>query len=438
MEKTLKKKKRRRKIQDLSLRTAFVIYVAVAAILATLVCSIIINAADNASYHIYIHYRDSAAVYEIPPRGYYDVVYGETEATYTIYDEDGNPGQSFTFGFGSPPPMLDTSDSGGVSSLLVLADYSPKDRSLMVVFSVIGAAAIPVCYITAIILCAIFFYRRKLKQPIAILDAASEKIARNELDFSITYDSRDEMGRLCDSFEKMRGALDENNRHTWRQMEERKRLNAAFSHDLRTPLTVLKGHMDMLYSSAVSGELPSDTTVDEIKSMRTHISRLENYVDVMAKLQRLEDLQVTRSPTNREAFLAALKDSAEILTGGKTLLFSATGGGETINIDSEIVMQVYENLLSNALRYAKSAIEITVAVEETSLTILVADDGPGFSPKDLEKATAPFYKSKSGSNDGHLGLGLNICETLCKHHGGSVSLMNSPTGGRVVAVFGTV
>ena len=79
-----------------------------------------------------------------------------------------------------------------------------------------------------------------------LLTTSANRIAENDLDFSIVYDRNDEMGLLCKAFEKMRSALESNNREMWRQMNERQKLNAAFSHDLRTPLSVLKGYVEYL------------------------------------------------------------------------------------------------------------------------------------------------------------------------------------------------
>lgn len=81
-----------------------------------------------------------------------------------------------------------------------------------------------------------------------LLFMASDRIAANDLDFSIAYDRKDEMGLLCKAFEKMRSALANNNREMWRQMDERQKINAAFSHDLRTPLTVIEGHLESFKS----------------------------------------------------------------------------------------------------------------------------------------------------------------------------------------------
>ena len=85
-----------------------------------------------------------------------------------------------------------------------------------------------------------------MKKPIEVLNAASQKIAENDLGFTVEVPCGNELGRLCGSFEKMRAALLELNREHWAQMEERRRLNAAFAHDLRTPLTVLRGRATLL------------------------------------------------------------------------------------------------------------------------------------------------------------------------------------------------
>lgn len=90
------------------------------------------------------------------------------------------------------------------------------------------------------------FYRWKLKEPIRILLEGTERIQAHDLDFTVSQPSADEMGQVCAAFETMRAELLRTNRELWRQGEERKRLNAAFAHDLRNPITVLKGSVKLL------------------------------------------------------------------------------------------------------------------------------------------------------------------------------------------------
>ena len=90
------------------------------------------------------------------------------------------------------------------------------------------------------------FYSKRFKKPLKILNGSAEKIGRQELDFSVHYDKNDEMGQLCDAFEKMREQLQLNNMEMWNMIDEQKQMRSAFSHDLRTPLSVLKGYVEYL------------------------------------------------------------------------------------------------------------------------------------------------------------------------------------------------
>lgn len=103
--------------------------------------------------------------------------------------------------------------------------------------------------------------------------------------------------------------------------------------------------------------------------------------------------------------------------------------------DDNIILEVLENLLSNAIRYAKTEIEVISEFDEekTEFLLAVRDDGKGFSEEQLEKAPKPYYKEYEGVEmDEHFGIGLHICKEFCKKHGGTLSVSNSIRGGAVV------
>ena len=129
-----------------------------------------------------------------------------------------------------------------------------------------------------------FFYYLKLKQPIFCLQNGIMRIQNNDLDFSLPILSNDEMGQLCAAFEEMRSELLKSNRLLWQQAEERKRLNAAFSHDLRNPITVLKGSVKLLRQG-----IQDEQTIDRLES---YTLRIEQYVEAMSSVQKLEQLSV--------------------------------------------------------------------------------------------------------------------------------------------------
>lgn len=292
---------------------------------------------------------------------------------------------------------------------------------------------IPLWSLMCIVICGMIFYRRKIEKPVAILSEASENISNNRLDFSVEVPEKNELGDLCLSFEKMRAALQNNNLEMWRQVEERKRLNAAFAHDLRTPLTVLKGQSEMLVKYAP--KMSEEKIVSTAEMMKRHIIRLENYVDTMNNLQRLEDIEVTKELIEVKEFEKQLRiTGTAICTEKDFTLFQNLSDIQNVKIDISVVMQVYENLLSNALRYAKTKIEVTVDRHNEFLMLIVADDGTGFTSKDLSNAMKPFYRAESKSHNEHFGMGLNICKILCEKHGGYIQISNE-NGAKVIAAF---
>ena len=187
----------------------------------------------------------------------------------------------------------------GISADKLLSSGASEYVLLLSIADLVQSIAITLWSLLCVVACGIIFYHRKIEKPIGVLLEASENISNNRLDFSVEVPEKNELGDLCLSFEKMRIALRDNNLEMWRQVEERKRLNAAFAHDLRTPLTVLKGQSEMLvkYAPQMSGE----KIISTAEMMGRHITRLEAYVGTMNELQRLEDVEIKKE-------LVAIKD----------------------------------------------------------------------------------------------------------------------------------
>lgn len=308
-----------------------------------------------------------------------------------------------------------------------------KYNLLFLIANLFQFIAIPLWSLICVVIFGILFYHRKIEKPVAILLEASENISNNWLDFSVEAPEKNELGDLCLSFEKMRAALKDNNLEMWRQVEERKRLNAAFAHDLRTPLTVLKGQSEMLAKYA--SKMSVDKIVSTAEMMERHIIRLETYVSTMNDLQRLEDIEVTKAFVEVNEFEKQLHvTGTSICTEKELIFFKNRLGTQNIKIDISVVMQVYENLLSNALRYAKTKVEVTAGRRDGFLMLTVADDGAGFTSEDLSNAMKPFYRAESESHKEHFGMGLNICKILCEKHGGYLQISNE-NGAKAIAAF---
>ena len=202
----------------------------------------------------------------------------------------------------------------------------------------------------------------------------------------------------------------------------------------RTPLTLLKGHATMLLSFIPKGLVSQQEILDEISVMSKNISRLEKYVNAMTNLYRLEDIDIPRQQITFHSLIDNFNNTAEALCYDKHFSITTSGNNITLFINLDTVMQIYENLLSNSIRYAKSDIAISVVIENDNLVISVSDDGCGFKNIDIEKATLPFYKSSKDIATEHLGLGLNISKILSERHGGNIQIANNKAGGACVTV----
>lgn len=322
----------------------------------------------------------------------------------------------------------------GTVSIITKSERIPKNYILFLdIVNLFRCIAIPLWSLLCVVVCGIIFYHRKIEKPISILLEASENISNNRLDFSVEVPEKNEFGELCLSFEKMRVALKENNIEMWRQVEERKRLNAAFSHDLRTPLTVLKGQSEIL--SKYVPKMSEEKIIETAETMKRHIIRLETYVNTMNDLQRLEDVEVKKELVDVKELEHQMRITGAAVCKGKEFVFYQNiFDVDSVKIDTSIAMQVYENLLSNAVRYAKRKIEIAIDKKDSLLLLNVVDDGAGFTAKDLSNAMKPFYKAENEINNEHFGMGLNICKMLCEKHGGYLQISNE-NGAKAVAAF---
>ena len=337
------------------------------------------------------------------------------------------------------------------------------------------------------------FYRRHIGGPLSVLEAAADRIARQDLDFQIGAVRGRELGRLGAAMEGMRSSLLATQRELWRTAEDRRRLNAAFAHDLRTPVTVLKGTLEMARIKADRAGSGEDVrkTLDTLSGQA---DRLESYAQLMSRVTKLEDREVMRSACAPSDVARVLERQAAgyVATSGNgcKLLFSLGGGmraagagdggaaapdaggavgagvehaavpdaehaavpdaehaaepcPELLSIDMQLVEEVLGNLLGNACDHARSKVAVSVdllqpkqgslaagARGDVCLELVVTDDGRGFTAEALHHGCDPFYSEAKSAE--HFGLGLNIARTLARLHGGAVELGNLEGGGACV------
>ena len=291
--------------------------------------------------------------------------------------------------------------------------------------SYVAMIGLPVLFITiGIGVAATIYYQKKLKIPIAQLQNGVEKIQEDNLDFHVEYNEDDELGELCCSMEKMRSELWQKQKALWESLEQRKLLNASVAHDIRTPITVLKGYLDYLEKMIPQDKLTEDMLLDTVSSMQGAVNRLEQYVDCVRDVEKIENIEIEKRPENVKRLLDEMRSNVQQLETNKEILISSNiMTMDEVRLDKSVLFRIFENLLQNALRYAKKQVRIKKKKKKDFLILTVEDDGNGFAGKDLEKAATVFYSSdKEGQ---HFGIGLSICRILCEKHGGLLSISNN-------------
>ena len=399
------------KIRNLSLRKTIVLYMAISLVLSFLLGAVIAHVAEVTQQQIWWNYVDEEQYYEN---------WEQAEVNYTV----------------DIPRVSQDEMTRGDAFLSEVCDFL-QTYSILVV-SMLGA-----------VLAVALFYRNKIRVPLAKLSQASAMIANNQLDFKLEYDREDELGRLCREFEKMRGRLEENYRSMWRMVEEEKALRSAIAHDIRTPLTILKGYQEMLLEFVPGEDFSREQMLEMLRESQGQLERLGNFVETMRHLSGLTDREARYQETDLQALTRLVEASASALEkdGQKEICVAVkepegTGTGEATDrhflADVDMVLEVVENLLSNAVRYARRRVEVGISLDETGekLEILVEDDGTGFTVSGEEAAKAYFHANPQ-DDETHFGLGMYISRIYCEKHGGRLLAGNRRQGGASVrAVFG--
>lgn len=336
---------------------------------------------------------------------------------------------------------------GGEVSGYLLLKY-PMDNSALnttqrvaLLSQVALAALLPVVFLIAATLFFAWRLGRRINEPVGELRAAMEKIRNRDLDFIIGYDKQDELGELCRAFEELRKELQESLIREWRQAEEVREMVAALSHDLRTPVTVIQGHVEVLMQA---GEAKRAERLERyLRVMEESSHRIMKLLDDIMLVANLEQTDFSIQPQkiiNPRRELIRKAEAYELRAAERGVGFALEASAELGSKDDEMYIdphrleQVLDNLFENALRFTSKEGKITIAAlrDAKTLKISVRDTGPGVPAEELSSI---FNKSYRGSNNGQfpksgktLGLGLYISKLLIESQGGEISAHNIPGG----------
>lgn len=324
-------------------------------------------------------------------------------------------------------------DGGHVDEGIMLQIYMSTDTplSFRITYGVY-------CYCLYFYMAAAFFLvsytflKYKIKPAIQAVQECEGYIAAGDYSREMAYYSADEMGELCRNFERMRRRLAEEKNRRWQNEEEQRKLNAAFAHDVRTPLTVIRGYTEFLQRYLPQEKVTEEILMDKLSAMHYQEERLLEFSKTMTRLLREEAREVCGRWVEIRQLAQNIEDSAKEVAKahGVSCEVRRIGAEGTVFADCGMVEEVFDNLLVNAARYAKTRVLVEIMLEYDQLYLFVKDDGMGFSAKALRSASDAYFSEEKEGGE-HFGMGLSIVKMLCEKHGGYLRLVNSVEGGAI-------
>ncbi|NMB57663.1 MAG: HAMP domain-containing protein [Chloroflexi bacterium] len=256
---------------------------------------------------------------------------------------------------------------------------------------------------------------RKLTLPLRDLTKASEKIAKGQLEQEVKVTSKDEIGQLAEAFNQM-------SREVARVNALRRQMTADIAHDLRTPLTVIAGYIESMQDGVLQ------PTPERFEMIYKEIARLQNLVGDLRMLSQADAGELSLQP--QEIQPKNLLDQAAALfqhhaeRHSVNLRVDAADDLPTIYVDEARMMQVLDNLITNALRYTPENGQIVLGgrLVNGKVELSVEDNGCGIAAKDLPLIFDRFHRADKSrhTDEGESGLGLAIVKALVESQGGTV------------------
>jgi signal transduction histidine kinase len=316
-----------------------------------------------------------------------------------------------------------------VGTVLLARSMAQLNHGILTLWIILGTISV-VAMIAAAVLA--FALARWVSRPLAGLDSAAGRLAEGDLAIRAVVDSGPpELRRLATTFNTMAGRLEA-------LVHGNRAVIADVSHQLRTPLAALRLRLDLL---AADPDPDPETTRHELAGAQEELARLSRLVDGLLAVARAENVVPVPTAVDVAEVARERVVAWHPVADDRGITLEATSGGRSAGPGRAAVLawigeghleQVLDNLIANALDAlgAGGRITVTTMVTTAGAQITVADDGPGMSAEDRERAFLRF----TTSNPNGTGLGLAIVHRLVTSNGGMARLTETPGGGLTVVL----
>lgn len=281
--------------------------------------------------------------------------------------------------------------------------------------------------VPVIVICLVLWIYHSIVTPIHMLQVATQNIKNGNLDFEVQVQNEDEIGELCEDFEEMRKRLKDNAEEKLRAEQQSKELISNISHDLKTPITAIKGYVEGLIDGV------ADTPEKQNKYLQTVYSKAIDMDHLINELSFYSKIDTNKIPYtfSRINVVGYFEDCAEDL--GRELEEEHIGftyqnyvdDSVQMIADAEQIKRVINNIVGNSKKYSDKAdtkIHMTVKDVGDFVQIEIEDNGKGIAAKDMPYIFDRFYRTDASRNSskGGSGIGLSIVKKIMDDHGGKI------------------
>lgn len=301
-------------------------------------------------------------------------------------------------------------------------EFGPEVRSMVIQMLVSGVLML-------VFVCAsltIWVYRSILR-PLSKLQEATRKIRDGNLDFTLDVEEDDEIGELCQDFEEMRIRLKENAEEKIQYDIESKELISNISHDLKTPITAIKGYVEGILDGVASSPEKLDKYIRTIYNKANDMDRLIDELTFYSKIDT-NKIPYTFSKINVNSYFGDCAEEVGLDMESRGIelgYFNYVSDDVVVIADAEQMKRVVNNIISNSVKYMdkpKGIINIRIKDVGDFIQVEIEDNGRGIAAKDLPNIFDRFYRTDASRNSsqGGSGIGLSIVRKIIEDHGGRI------------------
>lgn len=290
-----------------------------------------------------------------------------------------------------------------------------------------------------IVIILVLWIYKSIITPISMLKVATQNIKNGNLDFEVEVHDQDEIGELCEDFEEMRKRLKANAEEKVLSDNQNKELISNISHDLKTPITAIKGYVEGLMDGV------ADTPEKQNKYLQTIYSKANDMDHLINELTFYSKIDTNKIPYNFNRISVAdyFSDCAEDLEREleeeniEFIYKNYVDDDVQIIADAEQIKRVINNIVGNSKKYSdkeKKRIRMTIKDVGDFVQVEIEDNGKGIAAKDLPYIFDRFYRTDASRNSsrGGSGIGLSIVKKIMEDHGGKIWVTSKEGTGTVM------